>query len=153
MNPRNENKSIRARAPKAKTKRIRILMQRIPGKNTFPEITLRKKLFKAGFRYRVNYKPIDTYKIKGDIVFPKKKICIFVDGCFWHGCPIHFKIPKSNSDWWSEKINDNVLRDKKQTKKLKSHGWKVLRFWEHELDPLQINRVLLKISKLFNLPA
>jgi DNA mismatch endonuclease (patch repair protein) len=61
-------------------------------------------------------------------------VCVFVDGCFWHGCPIHFHLPKTHNEWWKEKIEDNVHRDLRQTTQIINAGWIVIRFWEHEID-------------------
>lgn len=139
-------KSIRSRAPKASSSFIRFIMQQNKSVNTKPEMLLRRELFKSGLRYRKNYAPEKDLKIKVDIVFTKKRTCIFIDGCFWHGCPDHFKIPKTNSTWWKEKIEDNKIRDIKKSNQLKERGWVVLRFWEHEIP--QLNLVVGKIKKL-----
>ena len=105
-------------------------MSQIKGKNTKPEIRLRKELLSKGLKgYRI-HKNITG---KPDIIFPKQKIAIFIDGCFWHRCPVCYKEPKTNSKFWSEKIESNKLRDKKINVQLKKKGWRVLRFWEHEI--------------------
>lgn len=106
-------------------------MAKIKGRNTAPELKLRKALWHSGLRYRVNLK---IHRILPDIVFPSRKIAIFIDGCFWHGCPIHYVFPRTNTRFWQSKLNLNVKRDMEQTVKLLSLGWKVLRFWEHEID-------------------
>ena len=104
-------------------------MSKIRPRNTKPELLLRKKLWSIGLRYRLKSELIG----KPDIVFISKKIAIFIDGCFWHGCPEHYSRPKSNIDFWSEKIRKNIKRDKYVNDVLKSQGWLVLRFWEHEI--------------------
>ena len=104
------------------------IMRSIHSKNTCPELKLRKALWSRGFRYRIHYG-----KEKIDVAFPSKKVAIFVDGCFWHGCPIHSHLPKTNSAYWTPKLRKNIERDNVTNKRLKSHGWTVLRFWEHEL--------------------
>ncbi|MDO8872893.1 MAG: very short patch repair endonuclease [Methanoregula sp.] len=105
-------------------------MSRIRGKNTGPEIKLRKMLWSHGIRgYRIHH----NMPGKPDIVFIKKKIAIFIDGCFWHKCPIDFQEPETRKEFWMKKINSNVERDKKITKKLQEEGWTVIRFWEHEV--------------------
>jgi len=109
-------------------------MAMIKGTNTKPELKLRKILSSNGIRgYRIYYK----LPGKPDIVFTKYKLAIFIDGCFWHKCPICFIEPENNKKFWKKKINSNVERDKKINKRLKKEGWKVLRFWEHLLrtDP------------------
>ncbi|MBD3617862.1 MAG: very short patch repair endonuclease [Chromatiales bacterium] len=104
-------------------------MSAIRGKNTKPEKRLRKALWHMGFRYRI------TNKLPGrpDIVFPSEHLAVFVDGCFWHGCPKHFQQPKTNETFWREKIQENRERDKKNNFALEKNGWLVLRFWEHEI--------------------
>jgi DNA mismatch endonuclease, patch repair protein len=111
----------------SKEKRSKI-MSSIHSTNTAPELKLRKALFAGGYRYRIHY---GRYKI--DIAFPSRKLAIFVDGCFWHGCPEHSHIPKSNQLYWLPKLQRNMERDKVTTEHLKINGWQVLRFWEHEV--------------------
>lgn len=82
---------------------------------------------------------------KPDFVFPNNKIAIFLDGCFWHMCPMHCRLPSSNNKYWKNKINNNKMRDKKTSIKLKAKGWKVIRIWEHEINDTRINT---KISLL-----
>lgn len=104
-------------------------MSNVRNKNTSPELKLRRALWIAGLRYRIKSNlPGDP-----DIVFPKKKLAIFVDGCFWHGCPIHGSSPKTNVDFWESKIQKNIQRDQLITHKLELEGWLVIRVWEHEL--------------------
>jgi DNA mismatch endonuclease (patch repair protein) len=120
------------------------LMSAIRSKNTKPEVALRKTLFAKGCRYRIHYGAL-----KIDIAFPKKKVAIFVDGCFWHGCPLHSHLPKSNKEYWVPKLTKNKIRDIETTKQLENEGWLVLRFWEHELksDSEISDRIIVKLSK------
>jgi DNA mismatch endonuclease (patch repair protein) len=105
-------------------------MSQIRGKNTTPEIKLRKMLFAAGIRgYRIHY----NLPGKPDVVFIKKKIAIFVDGCFWHKCPVDFQEPATRKEFWIKKIQSNIDRDKKVNEQLKRDGWTVIRIWEHEI--------------------
>ena len=107
-------------------------MSRIKGKNTKPEEIVRKYLFSKGLRYRKN---VSSLPGKPDIVLPKYRVCIFVNGCFWHGhtdCK-YFVWPKDNADFWRNKINGNIARDKKTRKDLTKNGWRVLIVWECEL--------------------
>lgn len=109
-------------------------MSQIKGKNTKPEEIVRKYLFAHGFRYRKNDKRLPGTP---DIVLPKYKTVIFVNGCFWHGhegCK-YFVWPKSNPEFWKEKIKANIIRDKEKTELLKAKGWKVIIVWECELKP------------------
>lgn len=111
-------------------------ISRVKGKDTKPEEIVRKYLFSQGFRYRKNDKRLPG---KPDIVLPKYKTVIFVNGCFWHkheGCK-YFVWPKSNSEFWKEKIESNIVRDKKQYEELKNAGWHVIIVWECELKKKQ----------------
>lgn len=121
-------------------------MSRIRSKNTSPELIIRKMLFSRGIKgYRIHY----DLPGKPDITFIRKRIVIFIDGCFWHRCPIDFQEPESKKGFWIKKINSNVARDKEVNKKLESLGWCVVRFWEHEVkkDP---ESVIKKIIELIN---
>lgn len=118
-------------------------MSMIRGKDTKPEIRLRQYLFSGGLRgYRLHYKLIG----KPDIVFTRKKVAVFIDGCFWHKCPKCFKGPKTNKKFWTEKIESNIRRDKKVNRELKKQEWHVVRIWEHELKK-DLDRVYRKIGK------
>lgn len=108
-------------------------MSRICSKNTKPEELVRKYLFSQGFRYRKNDKSLPG---KPDIVLPKYKTVIMINGCFWHGhenC-VEYRLPKTNSEFWREKINRNILRDQENYKKLQSLNWRVIIVWECELS-------------------
>ncbi len=110
-------------------------MSQIKGKDTQPEVILRKALSDAGLRgYRLHCRLTG----KPDIVFPKRKVAIFIDGCFWHKCPKCFKKPETNKEFWLKKIDSNVKRDKLVSAKMKKEGWKVLRIWEHRLKNQKI---------------
>lgn len=104
------------------------VMSAIRSKHTKPELLLRRALWAKGYRYRLHYG-----KEKIDIAFPGKKVAIFVDGCFWHGCPIHGHIPKSNKRYWVSKLKKNGDRAKLKDKRLRAYGWRVIHIWEHEL--------------------
>ncbi len=125
-------RSIRSRAPKASSELVRHVMLANFG-TTKPERRLRSALHRAGIRFRVDCRPIPEIRCAADVVFPRQRVCIFVDGCFWHGCPMHFRVPNTNADWWAEKIRDNARRDSVQTLALQRAGWEVVRIWEHEL--------------------
>lgn len=107
------------------------IMQNVKTKNTAPEIKLRSLLHKNGFRFRVNRKDLPG---KPDIVLPKYRAVIFVHGCFWHGhdCP-RGQRPQTNADFWNQKIDRNVIRDKSDVSLLESLGWRVLIVWECEI--------------------
>jgi DNA mismatch endonuclease (patch repair protein) len=108
-------------------------MAAIRRRDTRPEVALRSALHRLGFRFRKDYPIRANGKLtRPDIVFTKRRIAIFVDGCFWHSCPQHGRPPRVNAEYWSPKLQRNVARDGEQTKALRSEGWVVVRFWEHE---------------------
>ncbi|WP_234993793.1 very short patch repair endonuclease [Janibacter indicus] len=98
---------------------------------TSPELALRHELHRRGFRYRVQFKVDGLPRRRVDIAFPKRQLAVFVDGCFWHGCPEHCVIPKSNRDWWLWKFDVNARRDADTDRRLVDLGWSVARVWEH----------------------
>ncbi len=104
-------------------------MSRIRSTNTKPEILLRKTLWTKGLRYRL-YPDLPG---RPDLAFSKSRAAVFVDGCFWHGCPLHYSAPRNRWDFWKDKLRRNVLRDMEVDDQLRAMGWKILRIWEHEL--------------------
>ncbi|MGM1018269.1 MAG: very short patch repair endonuclease [Actinomycetota bacterium] len=100
-------------------------------RDTKPELAVRRLIHAAGLRYRVDFAPIGG-RSRADIVFTRARVAIYIDGCFWHGCPIHATYPKRNSDYWLPKLQRNVERDRESDARLQRAGWTVLRFWEHE---------------------
>ncbi|MFD5085162.1 very short patch repair endonuclease [Kitasatospora sp. NPDC058406] len=108
-------------------------MQAIRSRDTSPELALRSLVHAEGLRYRVAAKPLPGMRRTADLLFRPTRLAVFVDGCFWHGCPVHFVPPKTNPDYWNEKIDRNVQRDRDTDMKLTEAGWLVLRFWEHQL--------------------
>jgi DNA mismatch endonuclease (patch repair protein) len=80
----------------------------------------------------MHFRPLASKRFEVDIAFPRQKLAVFVDGCFWHGCPTHATRPRRNADWWSLKLDRNIERDREAAAILKSAGWTVLRYWEHE---------------------
>lgn len=122
-------------------------MSMIKGSNTKPELALRKALYANNARgYRIH--PAITGK--PDIVFRKKKLAVFVDGCFWHKCPKCFTKPANNKTFWIEKIDSNVKRDKKVNTLLNNSGWTVIRIWEHEIKN-NLNKCCQRIFKELNI--
>jgi len=138
--------SIRKRAPKASSPLVRRVMQANVGKVTSPERILRSALHATGLRFRKDARPERDLRITADVVFRRAKVCIFVDGCFWHGCPRHFATPKTNSRWWEEKIADNAARDRRQTTLVRRRGWRVLRFWEHQILTAEIGKAVSRVQ-------
>jgi DNA mismatch endonuclease (patch repair protein) len=107
-------------------------MAKVRQKNTDVEIALRKELYRRGLRYRVEFVILKKPRRIADVAFPGLKIAIFVDGCFWHGCPIHGTWPKQNSEFWRQKIEMNRVRDSDTNARLQEAGWTALRFWQHD---------------------
>lgn len=100
-------------------------------------MALRRVLHRRGLRYRVDKRVLPEFRRTADLVFGPSKVAVFVDGCYWHGCPEHFVLPKSNTDWWRAKIDRNVERDRDTDRHLNEAGWATLRYWEHAVrdDP------------------
>jgi DNA mismatch endonuclease, patch repair protein len=124
-------------------------MSRIKGKNTKPEMMVRKFLHSKGYRYRLHVKELPG---KPDIVLPKYKTAVMVHGCFWHGhegCR-YFVIPKTNTEWWLKKINRNKEVDEQNTKALKELGWKVLTVYECSLKKGRTEETLANLIKALN---
>lgn len=117
-------------------------MQGNHSRDTKPELAVRRVLHAAGARYRVSYRPLPGLRRTADIVFTRARIAVFIDGCFWHGCPSHYRAPGSNVAYWEEKIGRNRARDLKTSETLTAAGWTVLRFWSHE-DPAAVARQIL----------
>lgn len=107
-------------------------MQAIRNRDTRPEKLVRKLVHAHGFRYRVCTRPLPDLRRTADMVFRPAKVAVFIDGCYWHGCPEHYVPPKTNPGYWSGKVTRNIARDRDTDKRLQEAGWTVLRFWEHE---------------------
>lgn len=115
---------------------VRRRMSNTRGRDTAPEMAVRRELHRLGFRFRVNYQPVEGLRRTADIVFTKRMVAVFVDGCFWHRCPQHYRPATGRrAEFWRSKIEANADRDLETTELLTSRGWIVLRFWEHE-DPV-----------------
>ncbi len=122
-------------------------MQANRRRDTKPEISLRSALHRAGLRYRCDLRiDLPGGRVRPDIVFTRRKVAVFVDGCFWHRCPEHASQPKSNTDYWSQKFARNVERDIRNTELLVDAGWSVVRVWEHEELSDAVERVLAALS-------
>lgn len=117
------------------------IMSAIRSTHTSPELKLGKALSAKHYKFRLQYG-----KEKIDIAFPRKKVAIFVDGCFWHMCPKHGHLPKSKKTYWHPKLKKNVQRAKEKNKRLRLQGWKTIHIWEHELS--QIGKVVRKIGRV-----
>jgi len=119
-------------------------MQATGQRDTAAELALRSTLHRMGLRFRVDVTLVEGLRRRADIVFGSVRVAVFVDGCFWHGCPIHGTWPKANAEFWRKKIRDNQKRDADTGLRLTKAGWKVIRVWEHE-DP---NKAAQRISNV-----
>ncbi|MFB6771842.1 very short patch repair endonuclease [Streptomyces sp. NPDC056337] len=118
------------------TPQTRTRMSKQKNRDTEVELALRRALHAAGLRYRVHRRPLRGVRREADLLFGPSKVAVFVDGCFWHGCPTHATWPKNNAEFWREKIEGNRRRDRDTDERLASAGWYAVRVWEHE-DPLE----------------
>ena len=113
-------------------------------RDTIPELAVRRALHARGRRYRVNaLLRIGRVRVRPDLVFPRQRVAVFVDGCFWHGCADHGTNPRSNQAYWELKISRNKARDERNTSALTSAGWRVIRVWEHE----EVMNVIARIER------
>ena len=101
-------------------------------RDTKPELLVRRSLHARGLRFRVDLRPEPAVRTRADIVFTRRRIAVYIDGCFWHGCPLHGTSPKAHAEYWTPKLARNVERDGESTAALEQRGWLVLRFWSHE---------------------
>jgi len=106
-------------------------MQRQRRRDTTPELAVRRALHARGWRFRVDIPPLPGLRRRADIVFTRRRVAVYVDGCFWHSCPTHGTIPKSNQAWWVAKLRANVERDGDTERRLREAGWTTVRLWEH----------------------
>ncbi len=116
-------------------------MERQARRDTKPELALRRELWRRGLRYRVDLAPIGGLRRRADLVFTRAMVAVYVDGCYWHSCPVHATIPKANRRWWIAKLAANVERDRDTDARLRDAGWMVVRVWEHEIVPEAADRV------------
>jgi DNA mismatch endonuclease, patch repair protein len=114
-------------------------------RDTGPEMAIRRLLHASGLRYRVDA-ALPRMRRRADLVFSSARVAVFIDGCFWHGCPEHGTQPKNNAPWWAEKIRANKERDRDTDRRLAADGWIVLRVWEHEAPELAAARIAEALS-------
>ncbi|MGF7534725.1 very short patch repair endonuclease [Bacillus mexicanus] len=119
-------------------------MKAVKSKNTKIEKVVSKEIWRRGIRFRKNVKDL---KGKPDIAIKKYKIVIFIDSCFWHGCPLHGRIPKSNVEFWNNKIKRNIERDKSINQHYTRKGWNILRIWEHDLNKKKFSQKIDEIEE------
>lgn len=116
-------------------------MARVRRRDTAPELELRSELHRRGLRYRVDRRPLKAVPSRADVVFGPAKVAVYVDGCFWHSCPEHGTMPRSNEAFWRDKLDRNRERDAMANELLGAAGWTVVRVWEHEEVDAAADRV------------
>lgn len=107
-------------------------MRSTRSRDTRPEVRIRSELHRMGLRFRVHARPVADLRSRADVLFGRAKVAVFLDGCFWHSCPLHGTMPKANAAFWRQKLAANRSRDAKITRRLRLAGWEVVRVWEHE---------------------
>lgn len=110
-------------------------------------MAVRRTAHAAGLRFRVDHRPIRDLNRRADLVFTRAKVAVFVDGCFWHGCPTHHTLAKANAAFWAQKVSRNRERDAETDRLLRDAGWTVIRAWEHEAADDVVNRILASVQR------
>ncbi len=128
--------------PPASSLLIRDRMRAQRTRDTAAERALRSALFRRGLRFRVNHKLPGLSRKTFDVVFPRARVAVLVDGCFWHACPVHATWPKANAEWWRNKIEENRRRDVATNEALVAAGWTVVRVWEHVEPEVAAERIV-----------
>lgn len=126
---------------------VRQRMQRQARRDTSSELAVRRLLHFRGLRYRVDIRPLPALRRRADIVFTRAKVAVFIDGCYWHGCPQHRSFPHTNAPYWAEKIARNQARDRDTDLQLLEVGWTVVRVWEHEDVRAAADRIELLVRR------
>lgn len=127
---------------------VRKVMQGNKSRDTKPEIAVRSAVHALGMRFRVAARPITSLRRTADLVFRRVRIAVFIDGCFWHGCPLHHLPPKSHAGYWASKITINRSRDAHTTELLAAAGWTVMRFWSHENPEDVASRIQKQVQRI-----
>lgn len=118
-------------------------------RNTRPELRLRRALFAVGYRYRVSLMlEVPGRRVRPDLIFTKRRLAIFVDGCYWHRCPEHGRMPSDATGYWHAKLQRNVERDQQINEALSAAGWRVLRIWEH----VSLNDAVKSVEDALSMP-
>lgn len=133
--------------PWASSAAVRATMQGNRRRDTKPEMAVRRAVHALGLRYRVDARPLTSLNRRADLVFTRAKVAVFIDGCYWHGCPEHGTTARTNADYWGPKIQRNRDRDADTDDRLTEAGWGVLRAWEHE-DPLSVAQRIASVVQL-----
>jgi DNA mismatch endonuclease (patch repair protein) len=138
----------RWRQPFASSEGVRRKMQAQRDRDTGPELAIRRVLHAQGLRYRVHAQPLAELRRRADLVFRAARVAVFVDGCFWHGCPEHGRRAHRVNEWyWPEKIARNQRRDADTDERLAAAGWTVVRVWEHEPVDVAAKRIAITVRR------
>lgn len=143
----SEDRHRRPHSPPASSPEVRRRMQRTRGRDTAPEKALRSLLHRMGLRFRVDFQALPGLRRRADIVFTRQRLAVFVDGCFWHGCPVHRTWPKANAEFWRAKIERNMQRDLDTDERYRAAGWEVIRVWQHEDPDAAAKRVANRLCR------
>lgn len=127
--------------PPASSPEVSVRMSRARRRDTAPEVAVRREAHRRGLRYRVDGPLPGLPRRRADMLFSGRHVAVFIDGCFWHSCPMHATVPAANNEWWVAKLARNEVRDRNTDDYLRALGWRVLRFWEHE-DPVAVVDVI-----------
>jgi DNA mismatch endonuclease (patch repair protein) len=127
-------------------------MSRQARRDTAPELLLRRELHRRGLRFRVSRRAVPGLRSEADVVFGPARVAVYVDGCFWHSCPVHATKPAANADWWETKLSRNRARDRATDEALLAAGWAVVRIWEHEDPVVAADRVEALVAARRPLP-
>lgn len=131
----------------ASTPGVRRSMLGNRARDTKPELAIRRLVHAAGLRYRVDTRPLAQLNRRADMVFSRAKVAVFIDGCFWHGCPAHYTVAKSNATYWADKVARNRERDGETDRLLDEAGWTVIRAWEHEAPEAVAQQVVNAVRR------
>jgi len=137
-----------AKSPPASSAAARRRMQANRSRDTQPELLIRSTLHQRGLRFCVDRQPVEGVRRRADIVFARAHIAVFIDGCFWHGCPEHGTWPKANAKFWREKIMANQRRDADTDRRLRKAGWEIIRIWEHEDPSKAADRIERRVRRV-----
>lgn len=135
------------RPTRACSEGVRKSMQSNRGRDTGPELALRRAVHALGLRYRVSIRPLPAVRRTADLVFTRAKVAVFMDGCFWHGCPEHHTKSATNAEYWAEKVRRNRERDAETDRLLREAGWTVVRIWEHEAPSPAAKLIAEKVNE------
>lgn len=140
-------------APIASSQRVANVMRGNRSRDTAPELSVRRLLHARGRRFRVNLRPVASLRRTADILFTRHRIAVFIDGCYWHGCPEHYVASRTNEEYWHPKIKANATRDEDTTMKLRSAGWIVLRYWSHVPPEEVVDSILAHLPRADSAPS